>query len=80
MVLRSNGMAVPEESEIALVGMEHDEAPVDLKAVRTAIGAALQALYSEILREEFADRIAELVRQLDQRLKRLDQHEDTDGT
>jgi hypothetical protein len=66
-------MAAREESEIALAGMERDEAPVDLKAVRTGIGAALQALYSEILREELADRIAELVRQ-------LDQHKDTDGT
>jgi Anti-sigma factor NepR len=73
-------MAAREESEIALAGMERDEAPVDLKAVRTGIGAALQALYSEILREELADRIAELVRQLDQRLKQLDQHKDTDGT
>ncbi len=73
-------MAAREESEIVLAGMEHDEAPVDLKAVRTGIGAALQALYSEILREELADRIAELVRQLDQRLKQLDQHKDTDGT
>jgi hypothetical protein len=73
-------MASREESEIALAGMEHDEAPVDLKAVRAGIGAALQALHSEILREELADRIAELVRQLDQRLKQLDQHKDTDGT
>jgi hypothetical protein len=73
-------MTAPEESEIALVGMERDEAPVDLKAVRTGIGAALQAIYSQILREELADRIAELVQQLDQRLKQLDQQKDTDGT
>jgi hypothetical protein len=55
-------------------------APAALKAVRTGIGAALQVLYSDMLREELADRIAELVQQLDQRLKQLDQQKDTDGT
>jgi uncharacterized membrane protein YccC len=67
-------MTVPEEKETALVGME---TPADLKAVRTGIAAALRALYSDTLREELADRIAELLRQLDQRLKQLDQQEDT---
>lgn len=70
-------MTVPEENEIALVGME---TPADLKAVRTGIGAGLRALYSDMLREELADRIAELLRQLDQRLKQLDQQKDTGAT
>jgi hypothetical protein len=37
-----------------------------LKAVRTGIGAALRTLHSEVLHEEVPDRIAELLRQLDQ--------------
>lgn len=73
-------MTAPEESEIAVVGMERDAAPADLKAVRTGIGAALQALYSHMLREELADRMAELVQELDQRLKQLGQQKDTGGT
>jgi Anti-sigma factor NepR len=67
-------MTVPEKNETALAGIE---TPVDLKAVRTGIGAALRALYSDILREELADRIAQLLQQLDQRLKQLDQQKDT---
>jgi len=38
----------------------------DLKAVRTGIRAAMQALYSHVLREEIPDRIAELLTQFDQ--------------
>lgn len=38
----------------------------DLKAVRTGIGAALRTLHSDVLYEEVTDRIAELLRQLDQ--------------
>ena len=70
-------MTAPEKNEIASVGTK---APADLKAVRVGIGAALQALYSDILREELADRIAELVGQLDDRLPPLDQEKDTDRT
>jgi hypothetical protein len=69
-------MTAPEKNETTF-GMA---GPADLKAVRTGIGAALQALYSDILRKELADRIAELVRQLDQRLEQLNQQKDTDGT
>jgi hypothetical protein len=43
----------------------------DLKAVRTGIGAALRALHSDVLREAVPDRIAEL-------LRRIDQQKDTD--
>jgi Anti-sigma factor NepR len=44
----------------------------DLTAVRTGIGAALRTLHSDVLREAVPDRIAELLRQ-------LDQQEDTDN-
>jgi PAS domain S-box-containing protein len=60
-------------NEMALVGMERDLSPADLRAVRRGIGAALRALYSDVLREEIPDRIAELVSQLDQQLRQLDQ-------
>ncbi len=40
-------------------------ASLDLKAVRAGIGAALQTLHSDVLREEVPDRIAELLCQLD---------------
>ena len=51
----------------------------DLKAVRTGIGAPLQELYSDVLREEMPRRMVELLRQLDQQLRRLDQR-DRDST
>jgi hypothetical protein len=63
-------------NEMALVGMERDLAPADLKAARTGIGAALRTLHSDVLREEVPDSIAELVRQLDQQLRQLDQQKD----
>ena len=60
-------------NEMALVGMARDPAPADLRAVRTAIGAELRRLYSDVLREEIPDRMVELLRQLDQQLRQLDQ-------
>jgi hypothetical protein len=48
------------------VGMVRDLAPADLRAVCTAIGGELRRLYSDVLREEIPDRMAELIRQLDQ--------------
>jgi hypothetical protein len=68
------------EHNVALVGIERDPRPADLKAVRRGVGAGLQALYSQILSEKLADRIAELVQRLDQQLKQRDQQKDTDGT
>jgi len=59
-----------------LVGMARDLAPADLKAVHTGIGTALRTLHSGVLREEIPDRIAELLRQLDQQLSRLEQRKD----
>jgi hypothetical protein len=41
-------------------------AEFDFEAVRIAIGAALRTKYSNVLREPIPDRIAELLRQLDQ--------------
>jgi hypothetical protein len=38
----------------------------DLKAVRAGIGAAIRTTHSDVLREEVPDRMAELLRQLDQ--------------
>jgi hypothetical protein len=37
-----------------------------VKAVRTAIGGELRRLYSDVLREEIPDGIAELLKRLDQ--------------
>ena len=62
-----------EAGEMALVSFDRDPGPTDLKAVRTGIGQALRTLYSDALREEVPDKIAELLRQLDQHLKQLDQ-------
>jgi hypothetical protein len=41
------------------------KAGFDLKAVRTGMGAVLRTLYSDVLREEVPDRMAELLEQLD---------------
>jgi Anti-sigma factor NepR len=38
----------------------------DLKAVRAGIGAAIRTIHSDVLREEIPDRMAELLRQLDE--------------
>jgi len=54
---------------LTLVGMARDLAPGDLNVVRTRIGAELRRLYSDVLREETPDRIAEWLRQLDQQLR-----------
>jgi Anti-sigma factor NepR len=48
----------------------------DFEAVRTAIGMALRSLHSEVLHEPLPDRIAELLRQLDQQIGQLDQDAD----
>jgi hypothetical protein len=64
---------------MALVGMERDLSRADLMAVRRGIGAALRTLYSDVLREEIPDRMAELLSQLDQQLRQLDR-KDRDST
>ena len=64
-------------SGMTLVGMgRRPRAGRDFEAVRTAIGMALRPLHSEVLHEPLPDRIAELIRQLDQELRQLDQDAD----
>jgi Anti-sigma factor NepR len=48
------------------VGRHGTRPNADLKAVRTGIGAELRTLHSDTLREEVSDRMAELLKQLDQ--------------
>jgi Anti-sigma factor NepR len=45
-------------------------------AVRAGIGTALRSLYSNVLNEPLPERIAELLRQLDEQLMQLDQNAD----
>jgi len=52
---------------VARLNVEHfRRTPADLKAMCTGIGTALRALHSDVLRGELPDRIAELLRRLDQ--------------
>jgi hypothetical protein len=52
----------------------------DFAEVRTAVGAALRSLHSNVLLEPLPGRMAELLRQLDQQLRQLNQQKDADGT
>jgi Anti-sigma factor NepR len=52
----------------------------DFEAVRAAIGTALRSLHSNVLLEPLPGRMAELLRQLDQQLRPLNQQKDADGT
>jgi hypothetical protein len=66
-------------SGMALVGMgRRPRAGSQFDSVRAGIGSALRSLRSDVLREPLPDRIAELLRQLDEQLRQLDQ--DTDNT
>jgi Anti-sigma factor NepR len=58
--------------------MVRDLAPADLRAVRTAIGGELRRLYSDVLREEIPERMAELLRRLDQLTEPSPRDQDTD--
>jgi hypothetical protein len=49
--------------------MARDLMSADPKAVRSAIGAELRKLHSDLLREEIPDRMAELIKQLDQQME-----------
>jgi hypothetical protein len=66
-------------NEMGLVSMKRALSQTDLSAVRRGTGAALRTLYSDVLNEEIPDRIAELLSQLDQQLRQLDQ-KDRNGT
>jgi Anti-sigma factor NepR len=52
-------------NEIALFGIERD-GTADLKVACTGIGPELRTLYSDVLRENVPEMIADLLRQLDQ--------------
>jgi Anti-sigma factor NepR len=51
----------------------------DFEAVRTAIGTTLRSLHSHVLNAPLPERIAELVRQLDQQLSQLTQAQQKDA-
>jgi hypothetical protein len=53
-------------TQVALVGMERDPMPDDLKAVLKDIGAELRKQHSDMLHGKVPDGIAELLKQLDQ--------------
>jgi Anti-sigma factor NepR len=63
---------------LALVGMVRDLAQAGRNAVRTAIGAELRRLHSELLCKEIPDRIAELIKQLDQQMEASPRGQDAD--
>jgi hypothetical protein len=52
----------------------------DFEVVRAAIGDALRSLHSNVLLQPLPDRMAELLGQLDQQLKQLNQQKDADST
>jgi hypothetical protein len=52
-----------------LVGMARDLVLTDLKAVRSAIGMELRKIHFNVFREEIPDKIAELIKQLDQQME-----------
>jgi hypothetical protein len=55
------------ETATALVGMvPRSIANADLKAVRTGIGTELRALLPDVLREPIPEKMAQLLKQLDQ--------------
>ena len=49
-----------------MAGMAREPAQADRKAVRTSIGGELRKLHSDVLREKITDKMAELIKQLDQ--------------
>jgi hypothetical protein len=49
-------------------------------SVRAGIGSALRSIYSDVLDEPLPEKIADLVRQLDQQLSRLARQRDADST
>jgi hypothetical protein len=48
----------------------------DFQAIRNAIGTRLRSIHSHVLNEPLPERIAELLSQLDQQLKQLDEPKD----
>ena len=58
--------------------MARDLPPADLNAVCTGIGAELRKLHSGVLREEIPDRMAELIKQLEQLTEASPRGQDAD--
>jgi len=70
-------MAGIPKNGMTLVGMgRRPRAGSNFEAVRTAIGTALRSFHSDVLREPLPDRIAELLRRLDEQLRQLDRDAD----
>jgi Anti-sigma factor NepR len=61
-----------------LVGMARDLAQAGRNAVRTAIGAELRRLHSDLLPKEIPDRMAELIKQLDRQIETSPRGQDAD--
>ena len=60
-----------------MVGMARDLATADLNALCTSIGAELRKFYSDVLREEVPDKMAE---RLDQLMKAIPRGRNADST
>jgi hypothetical protein len=60
------------------IGMARDLAQAGRNTVRTGIGAELRTLHSDLLRTEIPDSMAELIRQLDQRVEAIPRGQDAD--
>jgi hypothetical protein len=67
-LVETHGVYPPEPERRDGVGPRgtRPDAGIDLKAVRTGIGAELRTLHSDVLRAEVSDRMAELLKRLDQ--------------
>jgi len=66
LMKRREGHGADQRDGVSRPETQPNAGDLDLKAMRTGIGAELKTLYSEVLREEVPDPIADLLRQLDQ--------------
>ena len=64
--MRATAGVLPDKQDCVGQRRTPPNASFDLKAVRIGIGAELQTLHSDVLREEVPERIAALLTQLDQ--------------
>ena len=75
--MNCSGARIPADG-MMWVGMgRRPKARSHFDSVRAGIGSALRSLHSDTLREPLPERIAELLWQLDEQLRQLDQ--DTDN-
>jgi hypothetical protein len=71
-----SGIRIPANG-MTSVGMGRPPRPRShFDSVRAGIGNALRSLHSGVLREPLPDRIAELLRQLDEQVRQVDQYTD----